>query len=153
MGSVVSKPCKLCHLLMPPITVTGVTRQSCLLAEKPYLKVLYNEKEKMFKVAKGLCLNDSSGVKQSSSSGRRYCPLTLSAENHHRRDLPASSVFTSCGNGTDGERVSAGVRRGWREGLMGIPLLSSLWPTACIHMGWCCTGMPVRRSVSLVILG
>lgn len=58
---------------------------------KLYVKLLYNEKEKMFEVAKELRLN----------------PFTPSAKNHHRRDLPASSVFTLCGNGIDGERVSA----------------------------------------------
>jgi len=69
--------------------------------------------KKMFKVAKVLCLNASSGVKQSLYSGRRYCPFTLSVKNHHKKDLPASSVFSLCVNGTDGERVSAGVHLGW----------------------------------------
>lgn len=44
-------------------------------------------------------------------------------------------VFIFCGNGIDGERVSAGVDSGWQEGLMGTPLLSSLLPTACTPMG------------------
>lgn len=67
VGSFISKTCKLCHLLMPPSTVTGVTQQSCLLTAKQYFKVLYNEKEKMLKVVKVLYLNVSSGAKQSSA--------------------------------------------------------------------------------------
>lgn len=55
-----------------------------------------------------------------------YSFFTLSAKNHHRKDLPASSVFTLCGNGLDREQVNVDVYLEWQEKLVGAPLLSSL---------------------------
>lgn len=62
VGSSLSQPCRLCHLLMPPSTGADVTLpQSCLLAVKRGFGVLYNEKWEMFKVAREMCLNGRSG--------------------------------------------------------------------------------------------
>lgn len=62
----------------------------------------------MLNVNKGLCLNVSSAAKQSSSSEKRYSPITPPARNMTENIilLPlwmGCSECNLCGNGIDGE--------------------------------------------------
>lgn len=50
VGSVISQPCKLCHLLIPPSRVADATQPSCLLAVKGTLKFFTTKNERSLKL-------------------------------------------------------------------------------------------------------
>lgn len=111
-------------------------------------EVLYHEKWEKFKVAREMCLNARSGVRELASSGRRLTsrestPFTLSAKKDHRKDLLASSVYFVLELYWQGMLMTSwSDRRSWWK---------PLYCVACYSRhthGLGCTGMPRKKCVS-----